>query len=298
MLYYCGGKTLYDLSARTRVKGNTVVLTKELKTVDAMSYNLKRFADNVGNFDSVGSEDFRMVRTLCDQVSESYFLSVLASDLISGAANKWVKGEDFMGYDFPISNETLDPMFDSILHVFASTTYQTVAVDVATFIDICTLAIDTGLADLTDDYDALMEILNDGTVIDRLTAILESNPRMANVTDTLYRTAMKSLVKTIKFDGYDPEEYQGLINDITDQLNRLQGQKVEKKVETLTDYAVDFIRDYGVDVPETVAEMIVSAMIKEIPADDTGYVDPVQITQFFDKYYTSGEIPTLGELGE
>ena len=43
----------------------------------------------------------------------------------------------------------------------------------------------------------MMSILEDGNVIDRLIAVLEANPRMASITDTLYRTAMNALVKTV-----------------------------------------------------------------------------------------------------
>ena len=97
---------------------------------------------------------------------------------------------------------------------------------------------------------------------------------------------MKTLVKTIKFDGYDIDEYDNLINDITDQFNRMQGQKDDKKIATITDYTVQYISDYGVDVPDSVARMIVSAMVEEITPDSSGYIDPSQISDFFDKYYT------------
>ena len=275
--------------SRTTVDGNTVILSREINTVHEISYDAKKIYDNFKDFSSAGTEDFLMAKDLCDTVSDSYFLSVLVADVVSGAARSWKADEDFMGVNFPIENDTLSPMFDSVLGVFASSNYETVSGDLSTFIDICVLLIDSGLVDAGTDYDSLMDILEDGSVMNKLTVILEGNPRMAFITDTLYRTAMKTLVKTIKFDGYDVSEYEGLISDITGQLNRLQGQKVEKKVETLTDYAVQYMTDYGVEVPESVAEMVVSAMINEIPADEYGYIDPSQVSQFFDKYYTPAE---------
>lgn len=286
VLYYCGGKVVYDLGARTTVNGNTVILSREVKAFESISNDVMKLAENFSDIENVSAEDFRTVRDMCGKIEDSYFLSVLASDTLSSAANAWRMGEKFMEIEFPMSNETLDPVFDGVFSVFASSTYKTVASDLYTFVDICTLMIDSGLFDAGEDYDKLMAILEDGSVMDKLSTILEGNSRMASIKDVLYRTAMKTLVKTIKFDGYDVSEYEGLINNITDQFNRLQGQKDEKKVETLTDYAVQYISDYGVDVPESVAELVVAAMIKEIPADENGQVDPAQVSEFFDKYYT------------
>ena len=298
VLYYCGSKTVYDLGARTIIEGNTVVLSKEINTVASMSYDIKHLIDNVGEFDKVGANDFRAVRDVCDKISDSYFLSVLAADCVSGASNKWLKDEAFMGMDFPVSNSTLDLMFDSILGVFAGTTHRTVSNDVTTFVDICILLIDSGLTEIGDDYNGVMEILDKGDIVNRLNAILEKNPRMASVTDALYRTAMKTLMKTIKFDGYNISEYDGLIENITGQFNRLQGQKTEKKIETLTDYAVQYMTDYGVDVPESVAEMVVTKMVENIAPDENGYVDAGDVKSFLEEYYQSGNSSGVPDIGD
>ena len=296
-LYTCGGNAVYDLGARTTIKvynsdgkktNHTVVLSKEIENIEDMSYDIKSLVENLKDFKSVGSDDFRRLGNLCNSISDSYFLSIFASDCVSGAAESWMMDEEFLGISFPIEDDTLAPLFDGVFHVFAATDETKVADDLATFIEVCALVVDSGILDAGGDYSELMSLLEDGVFIDRLTVVLSENPRMASLTDILYRTAMRSLVDTIKFDGYDVDEYKGLMENITGQLNRLQGQKTEKKVETLTDYAVEYMGDYGVEVPEAVAEMVVSAMIKEIPEDENGYIDPSKVEEFFDKYYTSG----------
>ena len=130
-----------------------------------------------------------------------------------------------------------------------------------------------------------MAVLEDGNVMDRLTAVLETNPRMAYITDTLYRTAMKALVKTVKFDGYDLKKYDGLMQNIAGELTRLQGQPEEQQIEELKSEAVKIMSDYGVDVPESVAEMVISTMLSEITPDEEGIINPSDVEQLFDKYY-------------
>ena len=143
---------------------------------------------------------------------------------------------------------------------------------------------DSGILDTYGDYNDVMAILEEGDFLNELISELESNPRTVPLVDSLHLFAMNSLMSTIKFDGYDIGEYEGLMEDITEQFNRMSGQTHEKKVETLADYTVEYLADYGVDVPQEVAKVIADAMITNIPTSD-GYITAEQMQEFFDQYY-------------
>ena len=286
VIYYCGGKVIYDLGARTRMDRHTVILSREVKTMENVADDVKLLADSFKDVEDLNAKEFQGIKRVCEKISDSYLVTSVAAGFVSSAAEKWQNDEEFMGVEFPMTNDTLDPVFDGMLGVFASTTADNVASDFYTFSEVSIIVIESGLLDAGEDYDSVMSVLEDGSIINKLTAALEGNSRMAFISDILYRTAMKTLVKTIKFDGYNIDEYDNLINDITDQFNRMQGQKDDKKIATITDYTVQYISDYGVDVPDSVARMIVSAMVEEITPDSSGYIDPSQISDFFDRYYT------------
>ena len=56
-------------------------------------------------------------------------------------------------------------------------------------------------------------------------------------------------------------------------------------MEELKTEATKFMEDYGVEVPDSVAEMVISTMLSEITPDEEGIINPSDVEQLFDKYY-------------
>ena len=278
---------IYDLGARANINGNTVVLSREIDNIEHMSYSIDALIDNFVDIKSFGSDDFRLMKTVCDDVSNSYFLSLIASEVLSSAAESWRSGEEFLGVAFPLDNQVLALMFDSVLNVFATTDETTVVSDLSTAIDIFALVTESEILGKSG-YAEIMKVLDEENLVEKLTVLLEKNPRMAPISDALYRTAMQALVKTVRVDGVDSSKYTGLIENITGELNRLKGEKSEKKVEELTNKAIEYMDSYGFDVPDSVAEMVISTMISELEADEDGYIDPDSVKQFLENYAPAG----------
>ncbi len=283
VMYYCGGKAIYDMSARTEVDGHTVVLTQEIDSVSAMAKELIEVAPAITNLGNFGAEDVGKLENICDTVDDSYFLSLLTSSIVSSASRNWAMGEDFIGIARPDFNDSISAFTDCIFSVLATTTPDTVGEDLSTIFRVCGIIMDSGLLQTNGDYDAIMALLEDGEFLNELISELESNPRTAHLVDSIHLFAMNSLMSNIKFDGYDVSEYEGLMEDIAEQFNRMNGQSHDKKVETLANYTVEYLQDYGVDVPVEVAKVIADAMITNIP-DSDGYITAEQMKEFFEQY--------------
>ncbi len=285
VVYYCGGKAVYDMSARTVINGETVILTHEIEAIKTVAEDIVKVAPALKDLNEFNSRDTRRLSRVCEKMDDSYFLRLLSASVVSSASQNWLQGEKFLGISRPRFNSSIDPFCDGVFSVLAATNADTVGEDVSTFINVCEIILDSGILETNGNYSMLMELLDESSFVQDLTDELKSNPRTASLVDNLHLLAMNSLMNTIKFDGYDVEQYYGLMDDITEQFNRMNGQNHEKKVETLAGYTVEYLQDYGVDVPVDVAEIIVDAMITSIPTDD-GYITTEQMKNFFDSYYT------------
>lgn len=283
VMYYCGGKVVYDLSARTEIDGHTVVLTQEIDSVSAMAQELIEVAPSITDLSKFSSEDVGKLENICNTIDDSYFLSLVSSSVISSASRNWAMGADFIGIPRPDFNDSISAFTDSIFSVLAVTTPDTVGEDLSTIFRVCGIIMDSGLLQTNGDYDAIMALLEDGDFLNELISELEKNPRTAHLVDSIHLFAMNSLMSNIKFDGYDVSEYEGLMEDIAEQFNRMNGQTHDKKVETLANYTVEYLQDYGVDVPVEVAKVIADAMITNIP-DSDGYITAEQMKEFFEQY--------------
>jgi len=284
VMYYCGGKAIYDMSARAEIDGHTVILTQEIESVSNIMQDLSEVAPALTDIGSFSTEHVEKLENICVALDDSYFLSLLSSSVVSSASQSWVMREDFIGIPRPDFNYSISSFCDSILSVLATTTPDTVSSDLSTFMRVCDIIMNSGLLQTDGDYMAIMAMMEDGSFLNDLIGELEKNPRTAHLVDSLHLFAMNSLVNTLKFDGYDVAEYYGLMEDIAEQFNRMNGQTHEKKVEDLANYTVEYLQDYGVDIPTEVAKVVADAMLTDIPNSD-GYITAEQMQEFFDKYY-------------
>ena len=278
-----GGALVYDLCARAYTGTKTVVLTDELDAIEKLTGDLPA----IGKLFSVASMDedsFDSLESLCGNLGESHIMSLVVADFVSSACKSWNEGEAFMGIESPSVNEVADPLLGSVFSVMSATTQNTVSEDVMTLLDVCRLLEESGIF-VARRYNDYMNILS-GTLLDDITVTLAENPRMADISENLYTMIMGTLVDTIKFDGYNVKEYMGLLSDISDVYNQLGVMKKEKKVETLTGYVVEYLDEYGVDIPPSLATMVVSAMVDEAQKNG-GEMDASFIDVFFESFNSS-----------
>lgn len=289
VLYYSGGKIVYDLSARSRINGKTVILSREVRAVGSVIGEFMELGPTLSNLAEFDGEDVERMEGMCEKIEDSYFISVVCAEFLSGASSSWARDEEFFGMQRPGFDSIIDPIFDSILGVFAGTDAQTVGADLRTLLRVTSIITESGILDATGDYTSLMSLLEDGTFIDDITKELNKNPRMSIVTDNLYQLAMRMVVKemnSIKLSELGLSDYDKLINDLTDQLNLTGGLDGEMQKEQLKNYAVDYFGDYGMDVPDSVADMIIGEMVDQVKPEEDGIITSDQLKDFFDQYVT------------
>jgi hypothetical protein len=290
IVHYCGGDIFYRFSARARTDGNTVVIAREIDNIADLSEKVADAYTVVSNFAEIDQSDLDNIRDICHSLDRSYVERAFVADIVAAASGAWIKGETYMGTSFPINNETLEPLFDSLLSVYAETDPDTVAQDVETFINICSLAMSSGILESDLSFNEVMKVLGESGFVDNLNTLLEGNKRMKHVKENLYRFAMKSVVEYVKIDKFDTEKYETLLSDLTTQFNRLASGTGDMKVDTLANFTADYLKDYGVDVPDNVATLIADAMYENFDDIKDGVVTYDQMREFFESHLTGATV--------
>ena len=283
VMYKVGGEVVYDSVARSTVFDQGFILEDEVEVVLALLDDIRTLGPKIADPTNLWNSDIEKLYALCDEVEKSALARAIFSEIISGASRSWITGESYFGQPSPDFGDIAGSLFNSMLRVFAVTQPKYVVKDFRTFLGVCSIVLNSRILEYGGDYEAILSLLEDGSVLGALEAELAKNPRMAAISDDMYAMAMKSALRVIKFDGYDLGEYRDLLENLAYQYNEMMGQTAEKKVETINKYAQQYFEDYGVDVPENMTEMLVNSMVNDMDSQG-GELTYDRLNDFFNQY--------------
>ena len=72
--------------------------------------------------------------------------------------------------------------------------------------------------------------------------------------------------------------------NLVDRYNSLLGEDYDQKLVNLTAYAENFLSDYDLDIPDSVTQVVVDNIIKDLATDKDGYISSDQLTQYLEQY--------------
>lgn len=284
VLYYGGGAVCYNLSARALINKTTVVLPRELDATKEIISGMGQVLPSLSNITNLNADEMQPLYGFLDKTDDSYLVSFILSEVVSNAAEAWRSGESFVGVSRPSLGELLDPAFDSILTVLYATGPSTVSEDLTTLIDIFLIVKDSGIQSLSGDFNSMMKRLEEKEVLTRLRAALDENPRMKIVSASLGDLAIQAVAGVINFENYDSEKYDGLFEEISMHFNRLEGLEDEQKIEVLRDEAKKELANRNIEVPDEIAELLITTVVTDIVPDEDGYITPEILKEFFEEY--------------
>ncbi len=268
-----GGQFLYDSASTTELDGRAVTLQDEVAACMRIADDTNRVIKILGaRGESIDEARKESLRTLGDRLDDSRILCVVASDFLRGASERWLTGRTYFTVRRPACGRMVDPLMDELLiFLYEYADPDFVGMDVDTMLGIYLIALDHGL--LNDpDTATLLSMLEDGTVLDEIHAELARNPRMAYLVEDLTDLTMEMMAQAIGSVGLIPDEYDAFMGDLAEAVtlvNGMSGADFETQVNTMTDYAVHYAKQYGVELPSSVAQMGVSAMMEQFSGQET-----------------------------
>jgi hypothetical protein len=283
-----GGGLIFDAVANTRLNGRRVSLRSEadacMTVVSDMLASMRVFSSPA----AAGEEELEALERLSEEIGRSEAAKLLAADFLNQIARAWLEGKTFMKIPKPSGGELVDPLLNGILQVCAESTPDCVARDIGTLIRIYLIASEHGLL-TSPDYGDLADQLDEGGVLGLIYDELMDNPCTAHLAGELTDMALRIMAKGIKWSGFNDAKLDSLMSDLSDAMNLVNGMgsTYEDRVASMKEYTLYYAEQYGVELPDSLAEMAAAALVDRL-GESGGTVTEKDLSEIFDQYLNGG----------
>ena len=286
IFYQLGGKLMFSSVASTYMYNEKVYLLPEVDTLKKTVDDFMLVYDAFQKPEEVNREQIEGIHQLCDDIEGLEMCNGVLADVLSRGADVWRRGNLYFDIPKPEVNELVDPAFDEILIVCSNTDNTNANLNFTTLLKIYAVILDSGVIRVNiTDYDETMAFLTEHDMLDQLTEILDQNPYMSGV--NISSIAMTALSHHLMLYNYDAEKVDVLADGIADAINtvNIKGYgEYEEKLKALAEYTVKYTNDYGVTVPEEVAELVAHEFFTSV-SDIEGDVTAENVIEIFEKYF-------------
>ena len=266
VFYQLGGKLMYYSAASAEVYGERVHLVSEVDALADVFDDLEYVYSALVDPKSATEEQVSRIYSLCDNIDRLKLCSGPLGEFVSTFAGAWQEGDRFLGISKPVVNELLEPAFDEILSVCRYTDYHSANANMITLLRLYATAMDSDIFNVdVSDFDSLVSYVNESDIIKRLDAILAENPNMSGI--SVSSIALAAVSKYIREFDYDISKYDVLMEDIADAINKVNNKGYateEEKARVLASYAQEYIKEYGVNVPDDMATSVAEEILKNL----------------------------------
>ncbi len=272
-------KPLFGAVSSFRLNGDKVNLGEELSIFYSAIERVQSLSDSEG----FGEAELTSIREVITLLEESALFTNFLSEAVAGMGEAWQEGEDFLSIGKPSVDEKIDPLFDGLATIFATTTTDTLAGDIDSFLDILELVIDYGLTETSgdegDDFVTKMTTPKpengNKTFVTAALDVLDANPRMAPLRSGI--TAIGMSVVGEQLDLGTPEEirenYGELASEAVEVLRDLPGDTNEEKIEALKTPIQEELARQEIEVPAEIVEEASRFFLDELDKKDIALED-------------------------
>ncbi len=262
-----GGTFIYDgLAISVLPNGEHISLRKDLGELTEVASDMVTVMKKLSSGEELTAKEKRAAENLGDRCNSSGMVKTIAADLLSGASEKWLEGESFMSIKPPSIGESFDYVLEGLFRTCALSTPSCVGRDIDTLVAAYEIISDYGLTKGMSN-DELMEVLDDGNILNELYAELEKNPCMSHLTTALVDTSLSMVASTIDIADITEEQRSKLMEQMAEAVNianSMSGASFEERVESLTNYTISCASKYGMTVPKEVTTMAATSMLQQL----------------------------------
>ena len=281
-----GGGLMTDSLMSVKVGDEKVSLQDETKT-------LVKLADGVILLSSTetaayDAEEANVIRALGDAFVESKLLTPIMGDVLYGATDAWMKGEDFHGVSKPTAGEEMgmivDPSLDvlvEILHEDAQTA-DSLRGDVLTMAELGAILVENGVLGQLGDTDGLMNALNNEPMVTDMVTTLSENQSMKRLIPEVTNLGIRALGYYLDIPQDTQQVYEDFLVEVADSLNTSDLSDPEQ-IKELSNKVSDAFDSVGVYVNEEIIDLYMTGMIHDLVDNHAigSEVTPADVQAFF-----------------
>ena len=285
----CGGRLLFDLTARTTMYGRTTCFNKEVEAVKAI--DIDEVTDVFSRIGYADDKSISDVREFLDKVDESFILKAIMLSGFTEASAAWLRGDSYMDTPRPDfgTNFAVVEFLNELLYVCSGSTFETIDADIDTLMNLSKIFYDRVNVFDTDEYSLVIDELMLRGTADRIRAVLSENPHMRpvlySVDDLIMSVVTDEIKNTMK---YSEEDREVLYEEFASILNETAGLRGSVRLNMVTEQVRGELDAYGLYIPEHLDSTIAELLINGVDGGSDGNVRYEDVATFFDAYVTSG----------
>lgn len=282
-------KLLFTPLTTYQVDGRRVELLNETTSLCRVAGGSIAVATILDKSTEITDRQMKILETLADDFGNSATLCEIGSEFLSGASTAWLDGKPFVGIKKPEPDELLAPTMDAVLEVFKSSDSSNIEGDLRTVLHMLASLARSGVLRETEQFENLLNTLGESGVIEEIIRELESNARMAPLVTEISNLGLRALASVLGVPANASEQYDKLMTELADSVNAVMALPEGERVAALSDLATKRLNEYGVEVPQNIADTVAEAMLTDLAGGD---ITAEGMQEFFRKYAASSSIET------
>ena len=282
-------KLLFTPLTTYQVDGRRVELLNETTSLCRVAGGSIAVATILDKSTEITDRQMKILETLADDFGNSATLCEIGSEFLSGASTAWLDGKPFVGIKKPEPDELLAPTMDAVLEVFKSSDSSNIEDDLRTVLHMLASLVRSGVLRETEQFENLLNTLGESGVIEEIIRELESNARMTPLVTEISNLGLRALASVLGVPANASEQYDKLMIELADSVNAVMALPEGERVAALSDLATKRLNEYGVEVPQDIADTVAEAMLTDLAG---GEITAEGMQEFFRKYAASSSIET------
>jgi hypothetical protein len=285
VFYHMGGRLVFRGYACTFRKGERIDLVREIDVLEEASENLMMLKPAMEGESRITKKHLDSIDGLCKNVKEMKIGRILLATYVPMGTQAWLEGNMIFGIEKPHINEIIDPTFNEVLRVCATSDETNIQQNTITMLRVYGIFLDSEILEISDDddFDDILEFIEESRIIDRLSAELSLNPYMANVRKCVESMVVDVIADQLYTVEFGQVAYQELMESLAGSINTVNGKGYstdEERNAAMASLAQQYLRDYGYDVSEETASYTAQLMM-----DSLGYTGQTVLAEDVHKFF-------------
>ena len=286
--YNTVGKPMFNYMITTVYDDTEVFLETEL--VAAVKLVKKGSGLAGSDFAQMNDETVESLHDMVDIIEESVLMPEFAASLLAEMGSAWSRGDTVFGMERPVLGELLDPTFDALLRILATTDRELLVADLNTLIDFLDILVKNQILSNMGDSAAVMDTLSQNPdLISNMMALFEENPHLAPMGKEIKALCVRAVTKSL--DMADAE----LTGKLTESINAFKDDP-EQLSQELGTIVSDYMADQNIqaNVSKEVTDEVAQAINKEFA--DRDQVSEEEVIDFVLNYASESMVDENGGI--
>lgn len=279
-----GGKPLANSLMSVKVAGEKVIIEEELDSVLALLMSITELGET--EMQNYGQREADLIRAIGESFKDSKLLAPIVGDILYGATDAWLNGEDFLGMEKPNmgeASELFGPFVDALLEILHddAKTPDLLQNDIQTLADVIGILVENEVMANIENTEALLATLGGDGVVESMIETLGANESTKRLIPEVTNLGVRAIGQVLNIPQDVESVYGDFMDDVADTLNHIATMPESQRVEELSERLSSAFDDAGVAIDASILDFYSASMIHDLVDNNSGEVTSEDVQAFF-----------------